>query len=232
VPESSIPAMSTAAALDRVAELADRPGPRRILGLAGPPGAGKSVLAARLARRAGRTAVVVPLDGFHLADAELIRLGRLGRKGAPDTFDPGGYLALLGRIRSAGPGVTVYAPAFERKLDEPIAGSIPVRPDARLVITEGNYLLIDGPPWNMVRRLLDEVWWVDLGAVERRRRLVARHIRWGKSPRPPNGSWPNSMRSTPARWPRAGSAPTASSRSADYPRRQAACRPSRAEGSR
>ena len=174
--------MSTAAALDRAAELAARPGPRRILGLAGPPGAGKSALAARLARRAGRAAVVVPMDGFHLADAELIRLGRLGRKGAPDTFDAAGYLALLGRIRSAEPGITVYAPAFGRKLEQPVAGSIPVRPDARLVITEGNYLLFDEPPWAMVRGLLDEVWWVDLDAAERRRRLVARHVRWGKAP--------------------------------------------------
>jgi pantothenate kinase len=181
-PASSSRVMSSAAALDRAVELAGRPGPRRILGLAGPPGAGKSALAARLARRAGRAAVVVPLDGFHLADAELIRLGRLGRKGAPDTFDTGGYLALLGRIRSAGPGVTVYAPAFGRQLEQPIAGSIPVRPEARLVITEGNYLLLDEPPWTMVRRLLDEVWWVDLGAAERRRRLVTRHVRWGKTP--------------------------------------------------
>jgi pantothenate kinase len=181
-PASSRRVMSTAAALERAAELAGRPGPRRILGLAGPPGAGKSALAARLARRAGRAAVVVPLDGFHLADAELIRLGRLGRKGAPDTFDAGGYLALLGRIRSAGPGVTVYAPAFGRQLEQPIAGSIPVHPEARLVITEGNYLLFDEPPWTMVRGLLDEVWWVDLGTAERRKRLIARHVRWGKTP--------------------------------------------------
>jgi pantothenate kinase len=174
--------MSTAAALDRAAELAARPGPRRILGLAGPPGAGKSVLAARLARRVGRAAVVVPMDGFHLSDAELIRLGRLGRKGAPDTFDADGYLALLSRIRSAGPGVTVYAPAFGRQLEQPIAGSIPVSPDTSLVITEGNYLLCDEPPWTTVRRLLDEVWWVELDAVQRRRRLVARHVRWGKTP--------------------------------------------------
>jgi pantothenate kinase len=181
-PASSSRVMSTAAALDRAAELAGRPGPRRILGLAGPPGAGKSALAGRLAQRAGRAAVVVPLDGFHLADAELIRLGRLGRKGAPDTFDADGYLALLGRIRSAGPGVTVYAPAFGRQLEQPIAGSIPVRPDTSLVITEGNYLLLDEPPWTVIRSLLDEVWWVDLGAAERRRRLIARHVRWGKTP--------------------------------------------------
>lgn len=173
--------MGAAAAVGEAAELACRPGPRRILGLAGPPGAGKSVLAARLARQAGRYAVVVPLDGFHLADAELIRLGRLGRKGAPDTFDAAGYLALLARIRSAEPGVTVYAPAFGRDLEQPVAGSIPVRPDVRLVITEGNYLLFEEEPWPAVRSLLDEVWWVDIGDAERRRRLVARHVRWGKT---------------------------------------------------
>jgi pantothenate kinase len=174
--------MNTAAALERTAELAARPGPRAILGLAGPPGAGKSTLAARLAAHAGRPAVVVPLDGFHLADAELARLGRLGRKGAPDTFDAAGYVTLLGRIRKAEPGVTVYAPAFGRKIGQPIAGSIPVPSDVRLVITEGNYLLSDEPPWAAVRGLLDEVWWIDLGDAERCRRLVARHVRWGKTP--------------------------------------------------
>jgi pantothenate kinase len=126
--------------------------------------------------------VVVPLDGFHLADAELIRLGRLGRKGAPDTFDAAGYVAMLTRIRGAGPGDVVYAPSFGRRLEQPIAGSIPVLPGARLVITEGNYLLFGEPPWTAVRALLDEVWWVELDDAERRRRLVARHERWGKPP--------------------------------------------------
>jgi pantothenate kinase len=179
---SAGPAMDIAAALARAAELAAHGAPRRILGLAGPPGAGKSGLAGRLARAAGRRAVVVPLDGFHLADVELARLGRLDRKGAPDTFDAHGYLALLGRIRQAEPGVTVYAPAFGRETEQPIAGSIPVPPDASLVITEGNYLLFDEPPWPRVRELLDEVWWIDLGDGKRRSRLVARHIRWGKTP--------------------------------------------------
>ena len=174
--------LTTAAALQRAAELACRPGPRRILGLTGPPGAGKSTLAARLAAGLGRRAVVVPLDGFHLADAELIRLGRLGRKGAPDTFDVAGFLALLARVRRAAPGETVYAPSFGRKIDQPIAGSIPVPASARLVITEGNYLLFGEPPWTEVRGFLDEAWWVDLPAAERRGRLVARHVRWGKTP--------------------------------------------------
>jgi pantothenate kinase len=179
--------MSVDAAVERAVELAGRSGPRCVLGLAGPPGAGKSTLAASLlagvTRAAGvRAAVVVPLDGFHLADAELIRLGRLGRKGAPDTFDAAGYVALLKRIRAAGPGDTVYAPSFGRRLDQPVAGHIPVPPSARLVITEGNYLLLGRPPWTEVRALLDEVWWVDLDDTERRSRLVARHERWGKAP--------------------------------------------------
>ena len=165
----------------RARELIQRSG-RALLGLVGPPGAGKSTLAAALRAEFASVAQVVPMDGFHLANVELERLGRHGRKGAPDTFDAAGYLALLARIRSAEPGVTVYAPAFGRKLEQPVAGSIPVRPDARLVITEGNYLLFDEPPWTMVRGLLDEVWWVDLDAAERRRRLVARHVRWGKEP--------------------------------------------------
>jgi pantothenate kinase len=174
--------MSTAAALARAADLVAGPGPRRLLGLAGPPGAGKSTLAARLAAHVGRPAVVVPLDGFHLANAELIRLGRLGRKGAPDTFDAAGYIALLGRLRVPAPGVTVYAPVYRRDHEEAIAGSIAVAPDIRLVITEGNYLLFGEPPWPAVRELLDEIWWVDLDEGERRRRLVARHVRWGKTP--------------------------------------------------
>jgi pantothenate kinase len=176
------PPLSAAAAAERAAELARRPGPRRILGLTGPPGAGKSTLAAQLAAGLGRAAVIVPLDGFHLADVELIRLGRLGRKGAPDTFDVAGFLALLTRIRRATPGETVYAPSFGRQLDEPIAGSIPVPASTRLVIIEGNYLLFGEPPWTEVRGLLDEVWWVDLPAAQRRDRLVARHVRWGKTP--------------------------------------------------
>jgi pantothenate kinase len=174
--------MTVAAAQQRAAELARRPGPRRILGLAGPPGAGKSTLAARLTAGLGRSTAVVPLDGFHLADAELIRLGRLGRKGAPDTFDVAGFLALLARIRRATPGETVYAPSYPRKIDQPIAGSIPVPASTRLVVVEGNYLLFSEPPWTEVRDFLDEAWWVDLPAVERHSRLVARHVQWGKTP--------------------------------------------------
>lgn len=164
------------------------PGTRRVLGLAGAPGAGKSTLAGRLVERLGPLAVLVPMDGFHLAQAELRRLGRTGRKGAPDTFDAAGYAALLARLRAPEPGVTVYAPAFDRGLEEPVAGSIPVAPDVPLVVTEGNYLLHDEGPWAPVRALLDEVWFLEPDDRRRVSRLVERHIRFGKD-RPEAERW-------------------------------------------
>ncbi|MGP3690073.1 nucleoside/nucleotide kinase family protein [Streptomyces sp. IBSNAI002] len=163
----------------RAAALAARGG-RRILGIAGPPGAGKSTLAARLAGALGpRTAVVVPMDGFHLAQAELVRAGLADRKGAPETFDVAGYVCLLRRLRGSETG-PVYAPAFDRSLEEPVAGSIPVPPDVPLVITEGNYLLHDAGEWASVRTLLDEAWYLAPDEELRVRRLVDRHVRHGK----------------------------------------------------
>lgn len=168
----------------RALRLAARPG-RSVLGLVGAPGAGKSTLAAQLVAAVGDVTALVPMDGFHLAGAELVRLGRAERKGAPDTFDAAGYAALLRRLRSSGPGSgadVVYAPVFDRHLEESIAGAVPVGPDVPLVITEGNYLLLDTPPWHRVRELLDEVWFVELDDDERIRRLVARHVTHGRSP--------------------------------------------------
>lgn len=152
---------------------------RVLLGITGAPGAGKSTLAEDV-EAAFDGAVYVPADGFHLADTELTRLGRLDRKGAIDTFDGYGYLSLLQRIR-AQPPHTVYAPAFHRDLEQPIAGSIPVAFDARLVVTEGNYLLDDDEPWPAVRAVLDEVWFLGVDPTERRRRLVKRHMQFGKT---------------------------------------------------
>jgi pantothenate kinase len=132
-----------------------------LLGITGAPGAGKSTLAAELAGALGpELAVVVGMDAFHLADAELVRLGRRDRKGAPDTFDAHGYLALLRRLRAASEPVT-YAPLFRREIEDSIAAAVPVPAGVALVITEGNYLLLDGEPWCRLRALLDEVWYVD-----------------------------------------------------------------------
>jgi pantothenate kinase len=164
------------------------PGHRRLLGIAGAPGAGKSTLAGRIVEALDGLAVLVPMDGFHLAQRELRRLGREHRKGAPDTFDAAGYAALLGRLREPDPDAVVYAPAFDRTLEEPVAGSIPVASAVPLVVTEGNYLLHDEGPWAQVRPLLDEVWFLELDQDERLRRLVDRHVRFGKQ-RPHAERW-------------------------------------------
>ncbi len=153
---------------------------RRILGITGAPGAGKSTLAAAVARILD-DATVVPMDGFHLADVELRRRGLLERKGAPETFDAWGYVALLARLRSL-PDHVVMAPAFERDLEQPLAGAIPVAPDCRIVVTEGNYLTLNEPAWRAARAGLDEVWHVRIADDLRRARLVARHVAFGKSP--------------------------------------------------
>lgn len=159
--------------------VADRP--RAVLGICGPPGAGKSTFARELVARVGAEAVVVPLDGFHLQDEELARLGRLGRKGAPDTFDVDGYVALLGRIRQE-TDRTVYAPTFDRDREVSLAGAIAVLPRHRLVVTEGNYLLLDEPGWRDAHAGLAECWYLQLDDEIRRERLVARHVGHGRSP--------------------------------------------------
>jgi pantothenate kinase len=162
-----------------IAELRSRLGPsRRLLGIAGPPGAGKSTLAAQVVE-AVPGAVLVPMDGFHLAQRVLHDLSLAHVKGAPATFDRDGFVALLRRVCEQRPGdPPVYAPEFRREIEEPVAGAIAVPADAPLVVTEGNYLLL----WPEVRELLDEAWWVDLDDAERRRRLVARHVAFGKAP--------------------------------------------------
>ena len=157
-------------------------GPRRLLGVVGPPGAGKSTLAALMAQTLGERAQAVPMDGYHLAQVELERLGRAQRKGAPDTFDAAGYAALLRRLRQQGPDETVYAPDFRREIEEPVAGALPVFAATPLVITEGNYLLLDDDPaWAPVADLLDEVWYLDVPADLRLERLAARHMQFGRT---------------------------------------------------
>ncbi len=168
---------------DELADLLPPPGASRrvVIGISGAPGAGKSSLAAFVVRLLGGRGAQVPMDGFHLADVELTRQGLLDRKGAPETFDAPGYAALLERLHVR-PRDTVYAPGFDRDLEQPIAGSIAVLPEAQVVVTEGNYLLLDRPEWREVRARLDEVWHVSCDERQRLDRLVARHVEFGKDP--------------------------------------------------
>lgn len=179
-PRPSLAPTLAPAHLARVRDLL-RDGRRKLLGLVGAPGAGKSTLALALQQAFPGVAQVVPMDGFHLANVELQRLGRAGRKGAPDTFDSAGYVALLARLRDASPPGIVYAPEFRREIEEPVAGAIAVLPQTRLVITEGNYLLLDGGGWEGVAPLLDDVWYVDVDDTLRADRLARRHEQFGRS---------------------------------------------------
>jgi pantothenate kinase len=158
---------------------------RVLLGIAGAPGAGKSTLADALvaavaAREGGGWVAHVPMDGFHLADAQLDRLGARDRKGAPDTFDADGYARLLGRVVAEADS-WVYAPGFDRTLEQPLAAALVVPPSARLVVTEGNYLLLPEAPWARARAELAEVWFVTGDDDVRRSRLVERHVTFGKT---------------------------------------------------
>lgn len=156
-------------------------GQRRILGIAAPPGAGKSTLAQSLQQALGAQAQVVPMDGFHLANSELQRLGLAHCKGAAHTFDAAGYLNLLRRIRAQHPDETIYAPEYRRELEEGVAGAIAIRAETALVITEGNYLLREDGAWGELKGVMDEVWYLDIDPDVRRARLMARHMHFGRT---------------------------------------------------
>lgn len=163
----------------RARALADTRGARVLVGIAGAPGAGKSTLAAALVALLGDRAALVPMDGFHLSQHVLELLGRAARKGAPDTFDAAGLAALLHRIRTAeGP---VYAPTFDRSLEQPIAADTLVPASADIVVVEGNYLLLGDGEWASVREMLDEAWFIRIPTSTRLARLVDRHRRYGRT---------------------------------------------------
>jgi pantothenate kinase len=177
-------AMADLLARDAIALASDSA--RAILGVAGSPGAGKSTFVDALldrvrAAKGDDWVAHIPMDGFHLADAQLDRIGARGRKGAPDTFDAAGYAHLLERVRQETDD-PVYVPGFDRTLEQPLAAALVVLPSARLVVTEGNYLLLDDPGWTRARRAMDAVWFVTSDETMRVERLVARHIQFGKTP--------------------------------------------------
>src|SRR5262245_54629329 len=157
--------------------LGERKG-RVMIGVTGPPGAGKSTLADALSHSMPMS-VVIPMDGFHLANAELMRLGLTERKGAPDTFDGAGFVHLLQRIRSGED--LIYAPLYSRSLHEAIGGAILVGSAARVVLVEGNYLLLSTRPWVKIRDLLDFILYLDAPDQVRHGALVRRQEARGLS---------------------------------------------------
>lgn len=159
-----------------------RTGERRLLGICGAPGAGKSTLAAQLqfglAQSYPGASVVLAMDGYHLAQSVLSRRGLADVKGAPETFDGRGFASMLHRLH-AEQSETLYAPCFHREIEDSVAGEIEVPPATKLVIVEGNYLLLRSEPWLEVASLLDETWFIDLPGALRRERLVRRHLSFG-----------------------------------------------------
>jgi pantothenate kinase len=168
-----------------VLSAADASPERFLLGIAGPPGAGKTRLAAALVeliagRRGEGFAVVAPMDGFHLPNRVLDARGLRAVKGAPETFDVEGFVLLVRRAREE-PEATLLWPEFDRRLDEPTPEAIAITPRARIVITEGNYLLLDRPWWRELRSLLDDVWYLDAPRDLLRERLLERELAGGRS---------------------------------------------------
>lgn len=163
-------------------------GSRRILGITGPPGAGKSTLADWLQRtlrqRYGADPPLIaqaPMDGFHFPNAVLLERGIRDRKGAPDTFDVDAYLRLLREIRHHA-DQTLHAPGFDRTLEQPTPGTHPIPPSARLVVSDGNYLLLDRGRWREAAPCFDEIWYVTVDRRLAHRRLIRRQIHGGRSP--------------------------------------------------
>ena len=169
------------AALERAITLIQSEDARIIIGLVGKPGAGKSTLSSYLLKKLPKeTTALVPMDGFHLSNAQLNKLGRIERKGAPDTFDSHSYADLLQRIKTDTSN-DIYFPIFHRDIEESIAAEGVIHPHTSLILTEGNYLLLESNGWSQVAEMLTESWFLDIDNDRRMARLVARHIKYGKS---------------------------------------------------
>lgn len=169
-------------ARDRIFELKETSKPRVLIGVVGKPGAGKSTVTEKLKELLpAKEARVLSQDGYHLSNSQLQELGRANRKGAPDTFDPRSFTELLKRVSQDSLN-DIYFPIFHREIEESIAAEGVITPETKIVLVEGNYLLLDSHGWEGVATYLDEVWYLKIDDELRLKRLVARHIEFGKEP--------------------------------------------------
>jgi pantothenate kinase len=153
---------------------------RFIVAIAGPPGAGKSTLSSQLHDLLPEgSAAVVPMDGFHFDDRILESRGLRACKGAPETFDYAGFEALLKRIRAAEPDIAI--PVFDRTMELSRAAAAIIPADVKFILVEGNYLVLDEPPWSGLAPLFDFTLFIDVPRPELERRLMQRWHEHGKS---------------------------------------------------
>lgn len=159
-------------------ELAEKAGGRRIaIGLAGGPGVGKSTLAAELVAALNVTApgsaALVPMDGFHMKHAKLEAMGQTDFKGAPHTFEGAAFVAFLGALKAAtGP---MSGPGYSRKIEDTVEDAFTVAPEVKVLVVEGNYLLLGDAPWAEVKPLLDFSAFITVPREMVRDRLMKRH---------------------------------------------------------
>jgi len=151
---------------------------RYIVAIAGPPGAGKSTLAIDLAKKLP-SSEVLQMDGFHYDNAVLDKLGLRSRKGAPETFDYEGFAAILKRIRASEPNIAI--PVFDRTIDLARAGAAIIRQGTKIILTEGNYLLLDELPWTGLADYFDLTVFLDVPRPELQRRLIQRWLDLGRT---------------------------------------------------
>ncbi len=167
-------------------QVESQPDKRFMLGLVGAPGSGKSTLASHLVSELNAyfeepTAVVVPMDGYHFSNAILEQRNLRALKGIPETFDAHSFLNLLAELRQT-PAIEVRCSSFDRSLDEPSPAAITVEPQRKIIVIEGNYLLLQQEPWQQIAGLLDETWYLDVPTEILLPRLIERHVVGGRSP--------------------------------------------------
>ncbi len=173
--------MSVNLLVEQIKTLLEGSSPRTIIGIVGKPGAGKSTVVAEIQNQfESNDVAIIPMDGYHLSNEELIELGRRNRKGAPDTFDVSAFVSLLRSVRNEINKNHTF-PIFHREIEASKEGEGLVPAGAKVVVVEGNYLFSQEYGWHEVFPLLDQSWFISIDDEIRMRRLIARHIAYGKT---------------------------------------------------